>query len=323
MRRMSLLLVVLLLATAVPAAAAASPGAGHATGQRPYPSSIALPDGFFPEGITIDRRVAYVGSLIDGSIQQQDLRTGRTQEFAASPGAGRIAVGMDVDRDGRLWVAGGGPGLDPSVAPGFRVYDTRTGALILEQELDAGFVNDVIVTRDAAWFTDSFSSNLIRVPIAKDGTIGAPEFVALQGDWQQVEGFNANGIVASPDDRYLIVAQSTAPDGQGAALYRVPADTDANAVEAVRIELDATLAGADGLVLVGRTLYSVAGSEGVVKLRLSRSLTRARIVETLPVPDSVTPTTADVRGSRLYVVDAKFPQFGDPTVSFQTTAIRR
>lgn len=322
MRRMSVLLTVLLLVTAVPAAAA-PPDAGTTDGRRPFPTSIALPDGFFPEGITIDGRVAYVGSLVDGSIQQQDLPTGRTQEFAASPGPGRIAVGMDVDRAGRLWVAGGGPGLDPSVAPAFRVYDTRTGTLLLEQALDAGFVNDVIVTRDAAWFTDSFSPNLIRVPIAEDGSIGAPEFVALQGDWQQVEGFNANGIVASPDGRYLIVAQSTAPDGQGAALYRVPADADATALDAVRIELDGTLAGADGLVLVGRTLYSVAAAEGVVKLRLSRSLTRARIVDTLPVPDSVSPTTADVRGSRLYVVDAKFPLFGDPTVSFQTTAIRR
>ncbi len=230
---------------------------------------------------------------------------------------------MDVDRRGRLWVAGGGPGLDPAVAPSIRVYDTRTGALLLDRRVDAGFLNDVVVTRRAAWFTDSFSPRLIRVPIARDGSIGAPEPVRLAGDWTQVDGFNANGIVATPRGGRLIVAQSTAPDGPGAALYVVRALRGPDRLRADRIRLSDTLAGADGLVLVGRTLYSVAGPPGVVKLRLNRALTRAGVLRTLPVPGAVTPTTAAVFAHRLYVVDAKFPLFGDPTVPFQTTAIRR
>ena len=147
--------------------------------------------------------------------------------------------------------------------------------------------------------------------------------MALGGDWVQAPGFNANGIVATRGGRQLIVAQSTSPDGPGAALYRLRADDRATELDARRIALDDTLAGADGLVLVGRTLYSVAGPSGVVKVKLSPSLTRGRIVDTLAVPDSITPTTAAVFGPRLYVVDAKFPLFGDPTVPFQTTAIRR
>ena len=291
--------------------------------KTPFPTSIALPDGFFPEGIATDRGQAYVGSLIDGAIQQQDLRTGRSTQFAPSPGPDRIAVGMDVDTHGRLWVAGGGPALAPTVVPSVRVYDTTTGALLWDATVNAGFVNDVIVTRDAAWLTDSFSPELIRVPITRRGTIGMPEHVTLGGDWLQAAGFNANGIVASPSGRELVVAQSTAPDVPGAALYAVPADTDATVLEARRIQLDATLAGADGLVLVGRTLYSVAGPAGVVKIRLSGSRTMGHIVEVLAVPGSVTPTTAAVFGARLYVVDAKFPLFGDPTVPFATTAILR
>lgn len=322
MRRPTLLLVAGLVAALTPFA-----GSSHVVDARNsarFPTTIELPDGFFPEGITIDRRTAYVGSLIDGSIQMQDLRTGRSTEFAGSPGPSRIAVGMDVDRHQRLWVAGGGPVLDPTVAAGFRVYDIRTGDLVSDVTLPAaGFLNDVIVTRDAAWFTDSFAPHLIRVPIASDGTIGEPEFASLGGDWQQAAGFNANGIAATGDERHLIVAQSTAPDGPGAALYRVPASRDATALDATRIPLDGELGGADGLVLVGRTLYVVAGAEGVVEVRLARSLGAGRVVDTLTVPDSVTPTTADVFGSRLYVVDAKFPFLGDPTTSFQTTAIRR
>lgn len=300
-------------------------GHGH-DHRRPFPTTIPLPDGFFPEGITIDGRTAYVGSLIDGAIQKQNLRTGRSRQFAPSPGDGKIAVGMDVDRRGRLWVAGGGPQESaPAVAAGFRVYDTRTGKLLIDRTLPrAGFLNDVIVTRRAAWFTDSFFPRLIRVPLGRHGRIGRPEFVSLAGDWEQVPGaFNANGIVATRGDRHLIVAQSTAPDVEGAALYRVRANRKADTLRARRIRLSGTLAGADGLVLVGRTLYSVAGASGVVKLRLSPWLRRARIVDTLTVPNAVTPTTADVFGPRLYVVDAKFPLFGQPDVPFQTTAIRR
>jgi hypothetical protein len=44
------------------------------------------------------------------------------------------------------------------------VHDTSTGELLLTQPVAAGFINDVIVTRTAAWFTDSFSPQLIRVP---------------------------------------------------------------------------------------------------------------------------------------------------------------
>lgn len=325
MRRMLALVVALLMLAAVPAAASPKKH-GHDHGhRRPFPRTIPLPDGFFPEGITIDGRTAYVGSLVDGAIQKQHLRTGRSRQFAPSPGVGKIAVGMDVDRRGRLWVAGGGPGLDPNVAAGFRVYDTKSGTLLRDVTLpQAGFINDVIVTRRAAWFTDSFSPTLIRVPLGRHGRIGAPEFVTLAGDWEQVPGaFNANGIVATRGGRRLIVAQSTAPDVEGAALYTVRASRKADDLRARRIRIRDTLAGADGLVKVGRTLYSVAGESGVVKLRLSRWLTRARIVDTLVVPEAVTPTTADVFGPRLYVVDAKFPLFADSTVPFQTTAIRR
>ncbi len=318
MRRTATLMLITVILTMLSASAVAA-----APDEAPFPTEIDLPDGFFPEGIAIDGVDAFVGSLIDGSIRQQDLRTGETAEFASSPGPGKIAVGMDVDRWGRLWVAGGGPVLDPSIAPSFRVYDLATGSLLLEQVVAAGFVNDVVVSREAAWLTDSFSPSLIRVPLKADGSIGVPDKADLVGDWVQVAGFNANGIVVTPDDKHLIVAQSTAPDVVGAALYRVPVDGDASTLDAVRIQLDGVLAGADGLVLNGRTLYSVAGPAGVAKLRLSNALDEGRIVEVLEVPGSITPTTAALRGSRLYVVDAKFPLFGDLSVPFQTTAVKR
>lgn len=289
-----------------------------------FPDTIPLPDGFFPEGIAADGTTAYVGSLSDGSIQVLDLRSGSSTSFAGSPGPGKIAVGMDVDADGRLWVAGGGDAFFPGVSSGFRVYDTSTGALLTDVALPAaGFLNDVIVTDDAAWFTDTFISWLIRVPIGDGGTIGQPEFVTLGGDWAPGPGLNANGIVATADQGQLIVGQVTAPEGGTAAYYRVPADLGADILEATRIELDgAVVDGTDGLVLIGRTLYSVSG-DGVTEIKLSKRLDRGRIIGTLEVPGALTPTTADVFGSRLYVVDAKFTTFGDPSTSYEITAIAR
>jgi hypothetical protein len=41
------------------------------------------------------------------------------------------------------------------------------------------FVNDVIATRDAAYFTDSVNQQLYRVPLEGPRTFGAPETVPL------------------------------------------------------------------------------------------------------------------------------------------------
>lgn len=311
MRRLTLFVTALLTVALLPAAAGASA----------FPDRIPLPDGFFPEGIAISGHTAYVGSLVDGTIVEQDLRSGATTLFASSPGAGALAVGLDVDAHGRLWVAGGGAVLAPTFVPAVRAYDTATGELVYERIVGAGFVNDVIVTDGAAWFTDSFAAQLIRVPIADDGTIGEPENVPLVGDYQQAAGFGLNGIESSGD--MLVVAQATAPDVAGAALYAVPADSDAAVLAADRIALDGTLVGADGLLLVGRTLHVVTGPQGIVEVELTGDLATGTVGPAVPVPGTVTPTTAAKHGSRLYVVDAKFPTMGDPSETYETVAVPR
>ena len=291
-----------------------------------FPSSIALPDGFTPEGIALDGTTGYVGSLTSGAIQQIDVRTGESTEFAPATDDGGPTIGLAVDNDGRLWAAAGGPvpGLFPDAVAGFRVYDTDTGELLIDQDLpNVGLVNDIWVTSDAAWLTDSFSPNLIRVPIADDGTIGEVELVAIGGEWVQPEGFGANGIVATQDEAHLIVAQATGPENDGSsALYVLPLDNDASSLDATRIELDEALLGGDGLVLDDRTLY-VVGGPGVTEIQLSDSLTSGDVQGVLTVPDAITPTTAAAFGSQLYVVDANFPAFGTPGTPFQVTAISR
>ncbi len=310
--------------SALPASAASVPAAYAA---KPFPQEVRLPNGFSPENLAIDQKkgLAYTGSLVDGSIERIDVKTGMIKPFAPSPGPHKLASGMDIDRFGRLWVTGGGGSVVPGVITGFRVYDTKSGALLADVTVpDAAYLNDVTVTRDAAWLTDSLRPSLVRVPIGDDAKIGVPEKVALGGDWAPSNtGFNANGIDATPDGRHLIVGQSDAADGHS-AFYLVPTDTAGGAVDARRIILNGTMDAADGLQLTGRTL-EVADPEGVVEIGLSRSLTHGRVLGTTTVPGAAWPSAAKSFGCRLYVVDANFGKnnsnVGNPAAEFKVVAI--
>src|SRR5687767_8089880 len=142
-RVIGLLVLALLLAT---------PGLATAAQKANFPEVIALPNGFRPEGITAGRgHTLYAGSLGTGAIYQADARTGEG-DLLVGPQAGRVAVGLEFDQStGYLFVAGGPTGS------GY-VYDTRTGADLGAFTLATAsptFINDVAVTREAAYFTDS------------------------------------------------------------------------------------------------------------------------------------------------------------------------
>ena len=73
------------------------------------------------------------------------------------------------------------------------MYDARTGGEVATLDLtdNPGFINDVTVTRDAAYFTNSQAHELYRVALGPAGVpTGAVETIQLTGDWQQVPGFN-------------------------------------------------------------------------------------------------------------------------------------
>ena len=74
-----------------------------------FPDTIALPNGWQPEGIAIGNGTTfYVGSIPTGAIFRGDLRTGQGAPLVQGA-TGRAAIGVDFDR-GRLFVAGGSTG---------------------------------------------------------------------------------------------------------------------------------------------------------------------------------------------------------------------
>jgi sugar lactone lactonase YvrE len=265
--------------------ATAPAGAAHVA------SRIALPDGFQPEGIHVSPDgTFYAGSLVDGTILVGDVRTGES-DVLVTPPAGRISVGIEEHR-GLLYVAGGPTGAF--------VYDAATGDPVRAYAVGTdGFVNDVVVTRDAAWFTNSFASVLYRVPLS-NGVPGADvETIELTGDFALEDGFNLNGIEASPSGRWLIAVQSNSGD-----LFRI----DPTSGETVRIDLggDSLVAG-DGLLLRGNTLYVGRNLNVVDVVRLGGRLLTGRVVDEIGSPEDFdVVTTVGRAGGRLYVVQARF-----------------
>src|SRR5256885_3706632 len=126
---------VLLAILAIGLAGAAAPATAHPS--HDLPATIALPDGFPPEGIAIGGHFGYFGSRLDGSIYRADLRTGTGAILSKGPGT--PSLGVKLDARGRLFVAGGTGG-------NARVLDARTGTVLASYPLTVpGFVNDVIL----------------------------------------------------------------------------------------------------------------------------------------------------------------------------------
>lgn len=288
-----------MLTTAVAAVLAAAPiGAASA---ETFPDIIPIPTGSFPEGIATGAGTSiYAGSRDDGSVWMGDLRTGQG-DLVVEGQAGRMAVGIKVDR-GLLFVSGGTFG-------DAYVYDARTGEEVATfnfTDLPA-FINDVTVTRDAAYFTNSQAAVVYRVDLGAGGVpTGTWQAIPLTGDWQQVPGFNANGIAATPDGKTLLVINSTS-----GVLYNVdPATGEATAVDTG----GTVLTMGDGILLQGKTLYVVRNrANEIVELTMSPDFLSATYVATLTDPDFDVPTTIAMHGSRLYAVNARFTTPPSPT----------
>ncbi|GGL91244.1 superoxide dismutase [Nakamurella endophytica] len=278
-----------------------------------WPDVVALPDGFQPEGISIGRGTSfYVGSVATGAIYRGDLRTGRGAVLV--PGAaGRAATGTEVDARNRLWVSGAGTGTGT-------VYDARTGALLRSYRFVADpaatptFVNDVVVTRDAAYFTDSLRAVLYVVPIGRGGALGTARTLPLHGDLVLQPGFNLNGIEASPDGRTLLAVQSNT-----GLLLRISPATG----QAQRVDLGGVLlTDGDGLLRQGRDVLYVVQNQlnRIAVLVLDPAYRSGRLVSTLTDPDFAVPTTIARRGGSLYAVNARFGT--PPTPDTAYTVVR-
>jgi sugar lactone lactonase YvrE len=285
-----LLLVALVAALAAPAAAA------------PAAEVIVLPGATSAEGIAAGRGATfYAGDLFAGDIFRGNLQRGTAELFIDAP-AGRMAVGMatDLPHD-LLFVAGGMSGQA-------YVYDARTGATVATYQLTTSpstIINDVTLTQDGAWFTDSLQAQLYFIPVSGAGALGPSSTLALSGPAADLSGeFNLNGIAATANGKTLVVAHSGTSQ-----LYTVdPASGASAAIAGVSVPF------VDGIVLEAGRLWAVQNfSNQVSRIRLAPDLSAGVVEAVITSGLFQVPTTAARFGSRLAVVNAKFDTGFPPT----------
>ena len=291
---------------------------GTAATAGPRPDVIPLPDGFQPEGIASGTgNTVYAGSLGAGDIVRADLRTGAVDTVVDAPDDDRITVGLKYSKRTKQLFAAGGPSGQAYV------YDARTGmeagALMLVAP-GTGFVNDVALTKDGAWFTESFQvPQLFFVPVSPDGSIGTPQTLTLSGpvveDYLPGE-FNLNGIAATRDGSRLIVVNSTA-----GTLYTVdPSTGESQLIDLGGDDVDS----GDGILLDGRRLWVVQNFlNQVAEVRLASDFSGGTVVSVRTDSDFDVPTTVARKGNSLAVVNARFTTPPTPETEYDIAVLDR
>jgi sugar lactone lactonase YvrE len=293
------------------------------------PEHIAL----YPEGIAADNKSGdfYVSSVADGSIYRGNVSSSDAELFLPGglPGGedGRTsATGLKLDDEGRLYIAGGDTGK-------VFIYDTANKELVRSFDAQgAGFLNDLAINPKTGdvYITDSFQPVIWRVPageVKDDPAEGKLDrWLPLTGTLITYEpGFNLNGIVATPNGRYLLTVQSNTGN-----LYRI--DTETQQISLVEGLGKGTLGGGDGLVLKGHTLYVIRNQGFVTEISLGQKFESGQVEGDTPVPsptnevDGDFPTTGALVSGRLLVVNSQFDEGGpaggaDPERPFTVSAM--
>ena len=289
-RRTVLLTAVATVAMAVPA---------EAGGSSSFPDSIDLPNGWRPEGVVVGRGSnVYVGSLANGALWHGDLRTGEG-EVLFPGGTGQVTVGLEYDQHDRIWAAGGPTGVG-------KVFDAKTGSLLETYTFVApgtGFINDVVVTADAAYFTNTMGGQLFAVPLGPGGQLPDSGTIAPLA----IGAASPNGIETTPDNKALIVVSA-------GDLYRVDAATGTT----TEIDLGGeNVVNGDGLVRNGTTLYVVQNRANLIAVvKLNPAGTAGTVERRLTDPDLDVPATADLFGSAIYAVNARFTTPPTPSTTY-------
>lgn len=132
---------------------------------------IALPENFFPEGITVSLgKRMYVGSVVNGAIYTVAPDAEEATEFVAPNTLSKPAVlGMTVSSDnGLLWVCNNDLAAAPTASDivGIGAGDRQVKAThALPASSVGSFCNDIVISDNGTlWATESFGGRIFRIP---------------------------------------------------------------------------------------------------------------------------------------------------------------
>jgi sugar lactone lactonase YvrE len=296
----------------------AGQGTARATDVRArgsWPTTLNLPDGFHPADITIGRQpYAYFASLLGGAVCRVSLVSGRNDVIYPGLGDGYMAIGIQADHRGRLFVAGGWGRT-------ITVIDAANGAVLRTYEVGIphSCVNHVTVTQEGAWFTDACNGLLFGLLFGPGGSLPRQDEVVtreLSGEWVQgpQDVITSAGVAPTPDGRALLVVNQFT---DGGTLFRIDRSTGS----ARRVPLGSLkLPTANGITLHGRTLYAPQQTD-LTAIRLDRTGHNGSPVLRLTDPRFDTPCAAAVYGDRLYLANSRFPLPPTPTTKYNAVSI--
>ena len=222
-----------------------------------------------PEGVTFDPvdRAFYAGSLNGGTITRVDADGTESVFFAL---ASEVSFsGMKVDAlNRRLWVCASF--RDPTIPLGEEgslytemwIFDLESGSKTHEYSLPAivpnARCNDFNLDEHGiGYLPDSQKPNIYRIDPSEDsGTLYVENDPILDPESNLSDALRffipgSNGVVVTPDARYLLIANTPAN-----TLFRVSLSDPADIVEVMLSGDDFIFP--DGLVMFNQTLYAVS-----------------------------------------------------------------
>ena len=187
-------------------------------------------------------------------------------------------------------------------------------------------VNDLAITQDAVYFTDSYLPVLYRLPLSRNGRLpgsaDAIEEIPLPPEFA-LDPFapccGGNGIVATPDGKTLIIGHSNL-----AMLYRV--DLATYDVDAISVE-PALTGFLDGIAMKGNRLYIMTPTvpnpiDTIQVVELSEDMLSGKLVNAITDPDLDDVASGAFFGNSLYVNNARYSQPPGPDSEYWITKLK-
>jgi sugar lactone lactonase YvrE len=273
----------------------------------------------YPEGTVYDppAEVFYVSSVHTGTIGKVDRSGKYTPVYIDSSLKSTFGMKIDPARK-RLWVCAGDPNYSQyrdsfTYKKMIRVIqvDLATGKKIADIDMSGlyngrHFPNDLSLDEQGnAYITDSFSPVIYKI----DNTGKASLFT--QSSWFSSAGVGLNGIVWHPSG-YLLVANN----GDGSLLKIDLSDPK----HISKVQLDQFFPGADGLLLDGQQNLVIVQNKGVnkiFKLSSTDNWLHAKVIAATQSKDMFSyPSTATLKGSEVWVMNAKLNELSDSSSVF-------
>ncbi len=263
-------------------------------------------------------------SPMAGAIYKGSLRSGEGALLVQPTGKPIAGLSYDARTDYLYATTGhsGGYLSGDYREGGVLVYNATTGALVAEIIFgDNRVINDLLVTEDAVYCTDSYNPELIKIVLEEGGALPAPpafEVIPMTGfemaNVTDPEGnvidvdLNANGIAGRFDSNQLFVI-----NGATGVLYVV--DGDSGTATPITVSGAETLfANGDGLYLDDTTLYICQNFQNkIAVVQLSEDGPEGIFVRNLTSPDLNIPTTITGYGDSIFAINTHFNElmFGD------------